>query len=1238
MKCVSCGSDNASGARFCNGCGAPLAAETEAVTLESPPPRREVLFGRYEVIEELGRGGMGKVLRVLDTKVHEEVALKLIRPQLAEKGETLERFRNELKLARRISHRNVCRMFDFDEVDGTPFISMEYIEGRSLNRLLKESGKLPMERLLPIAEGICRGLAEAHRLGVVHRDLKPHNVMLDSDGEPRILDFGIARSTATSGLTEMGTMLGTPEYMSPEQVSGAEIDRRSDIYSLGVILFEMAIGRLPFEADTPLAVALKHKTTPAPDPRSLDSDLDPTLARVILTCLQKNPDDRFSEATEILAELRGRPRESSATLFAATASLPAFLDDEVVEAEPGEEPVFAGREAELARLDGFLDPALAGRGQVVFITGESGGGKSTLSIEFARRAQERHADLVVAAGRCDAQTGSGDPYHPFRQILEMLSGDVEAQWSAGAVSRLQAGRLWSLIPRTCAALVEHGPDLIETLLPGRPLLTRAAACGGYGQEWYDRLEAQVERLAALPPASVKETQVLEQYTRVLLSLAQRKPLLLLLDDLHWVDAGSANLLFHLGRRLAESPVMVVGTCRTAELALGRNGDRHPLQPVLNELQRDFGSIEIRLDDSEDRQFLDAYVDSRANRLGKRFREALFRQTRGHPLFTVELLRNMVERGMLKQDSEGKWVEGPELDWEALPGRTEGVISERIDRVPAELREILDLASVEGVEFTAEAIARVLDRDSREVVKSLSGELDKRHRLVKAIGIRRIGGGRLSLYRFRHLLFRSYLYGQLDEVERSYHHEEVAGALEELYGESVGEVVVQLAGHFEIAGNAEKAILYHRAAGGRALRLSAFREATRYLERALELLCGQPASAERDLRELELRMSLVLGLIATEGFGSAGLEQNFRRVRELCKEPPETTQGVAILYSLWGFNFVRGHAEESRELAEQLVELAARTDGPFDRATADRVLGTTLFYAGDLDAALEPLERAAAAFDIDHHEARMMAFSNDPPFDAWLYCAWCHMLRGSLERGWAMLNEAVAAAETTEDPFCLATALCFRAGLGYDYGLEPAEILKAAQGCVELSEAEGFPFWLAHASIWAGWAAIADGQGDDGLAEIQKGQVMIDAIGTVVPYASVLVHLADAYRRLDRRREGLEACERALAASAGCELDRFYDAEAHRVQGELLRLTGKAEEAAASFRRARQVAAGQGAALFELRAALAEAELLAEAGDPAAARGCLEPLRQRFGDGEGSTWLQRADELLIRLGDDAAGPA
>ncbi len=261
---------------------------------------------------------------------------------------------------------------------------------------------------------------------------------------------------------------------------------------------------------------------------------------------------------------------------------------------------------------------------------------------------------------------------------------------------------------------------------------------------------------------------------------------------------------------------------------------------------------------------------------------------------------------------------------------------------------------------------------------------------------------------------------------------------------------------------------------------------------------------------------------------------------------------------------------------------------------------------------------------------MMAFSNDPPFDAWLYSAWCHLLRGSLERGWSMLAEAVAAAERMEDPFCLATALCFRAGLGHDYGLEPAEILDAARGCIELSEAEGFPFWLAHASIWAGWAAVADGQGDDGLAEIQKGQVIINAIGTIVPYAATLVHLADAYRRLDRRREGLEACERALAASAACELDRFYDAEAHRVRGDLLRLGGKTDEAAVSYRKAREIAQSQGALLFELRAAMGEAELLAGAGDGAAARDRLAPVRQRFGEGERSAHLQRADELLAGL--------
>lgn len=275
-------------------------------TLETPVNglKRGTLFAkRYEIIEELGHGGMGKVYRVYDKKLEGEIALKLIRPEIATDKKTIERFRNELKLAREIAHRNVCRMYDLNEEEGSYYITMEYIPGEDLKSLIKRVRHLPAETAITIAKQTCEGLSEAHRLGIVHRDLKPSNIMIDKEGNVRIMDFGIARSLKTKGITGQGVMIGTPEYMSPEQVESKEIDFRSDIYSLGVILYEMVTGKMPFEGDTPLSIAMKHKSESPRDPKKLKTQIPDDLNQLILKCLAKGKESRYQSTQELYSEL-----------------------------------------------------------------------------------------------------------------------------------------------------------------------------------------------------------------------------------------------------------------------------------------------------------------------------------------------------------------------------------------------------------------------------------------------------------------------------------------------------------------------------------------------------------------------------------------------------------------------------------------------------------------------------------------------------------------------------------------------------------------------------------------------------------------------------------------------------------------------------------------------------------------------------------------------------------------------
>jgi len=311
MKCPNCHFNNPDDTRFCGNCATPLHPSekpplSRTETLQTPTKELTIgstFAGRYQIIEELGRGGMGRVYKVLDKKIKEKVALKLIRSEIASDEKTIERFSNELKFARKISHRNVCRMYDLSEEEGTHFITMEYMSGEDLKSTTRRVGQLSIGKAIAIAKQMCEGLAEAHRLGVVHRDLKPQNIMIDREGNARIMDFGIARSVEAKGITEAGVIIGTPEYMSPEQVEGKEVDGRSDIYSLGVILYEMVTGRVPFAGDTPLSIAVKHKTEAPPNPKEVNAQIPEDLSRLILRCMQKDKGKRYQKAEEILSEL-----------------------------------------------------------------------------------------------------------------------------------------------------------------------------------------------------------------------------------------------------------------------------------------------------------------------------------------------------------------------------------------------------------------------------------------------------------------------------------------------------------------------------------------------------------------------------------------------------------------------------------------------------------------------------------------------------------------------------------------------------------------------------------------------------------------------------------------------------------------------------------------------------------------------------------------------------------------------
>ncbi|MCL4299000.1 MAG: AAA family ATPase [Anaerolineae bacterium] len=906
-----------------------------------------------------------------------------------------------------------------------------------------------------------------------------------------------------------------------------------------------------------------------------------------------------------------------------------------------EEARFVARQQELAQLNTFLELALAGQGRVIFVLGEAGRGKTALVQEFTRRAQEAQLDLVVATGNCNAYSGIGDPYLPFREILGLLTGEIEARWRAGALNTAQAERLWQLLPAAVQIITSTGPDLLDTFIPLPALVSRAKAAAPGGTGWLTRLEAVVATKAAgQEPGSVKQNDLFEQYVKVLLALAQQRPVLLVLDDLQWADTGSISLLFHLGRRLAGSRLLVVGIYRPAEVTLGREGERHPLEPVVHELQRHYGDIQVDVSQAEGRQFVQALLATESNRLSEAFREALYRHTQGHALFTVEMLRGLQERGDLVRDETGQWVEGPNLNWETLPARVEGVIAERVGRLPPKLQEAMKVASVEGEVFTAEVLARVQQDDERKMVRQLSGELDQRHRLVLGQGSRRLeSGGRQSHYRFRHILFQRYLYQKLDEAERGYLHEAVGNELERLYGEQTEEIAVALARHFEQAGLPTKAISYLHQAGDRAVRLSANEEALALFSKGLALLRTLPETRERYQQELTLQIAQFAPLYAIKGYASSEVGNAYNQALALCQQIGDTPWLFIVLYGLWGYNLVRLDLRQARDLAQQCLALAENSQDNDLVLEGRRIVGETAYQRGELVLAKQYLEQSLALYDPQQHHAHATLYGQDPGVALLSTGSWTLWHLGYHNQALQWSQAALTLAQEWPHPFSLAFALKF-ASLLHQFRGEVQTAHARAEAAITLSTEQGFVTWLRRTNVLQGSLRAEQGEVEEGIEQMRSGLTAYRATGEELFTPYFLALLAKAYGQAGQAEAALDVLGDAWAAVE--KLGGYiWEAELYRLKGEIL-LTGLPESggqrdegaAEACFLQALAIARQQQAKSLELRTVMSLARLWRSQGLPgkqAEAHQMLAEIYGCFTEGFETADLREAKLLLEELG-------
>lgn len=620
-------------------------------TVQDPLIGRTI--GGYELLDLVGSGGMGTVYRARAVGGQIHVAVKLLRLDRLDDLRDVQRFRREAEIAADLIHPNIVSVFESGSEDGFLYMCMELIEGQALRQVLRQRGHLPVDQAMGIATQILEALQEAHDHDIIHRDIKAENVLLQEDGTAKVLDFGVAKVQSATVLTQANEILGTVEYMAPEQILGDPVGPATDLYAAGVLLYEMLTGSLPFTGDAP-ATLVYHQLNEEPQaPSMLNEAVNRPLDRFVLGLLDKLPENRPPSAADALVVLREiRRRHDMLDLDIPDAERSA---DEIEETELRTRdfrPRFIGRQSEVNQLDSHLDQLKEG-GRVVFLEGEAGIGKSRLVEEMGRRALQRGVRLVT--GRCFFEHGMG-PYMPFLDALGDLFGGTADPLSDDERQQL------------AAILQEKAPELADLAASST---TTAKVQAGFTAAF----------AADADPDSGRQ-RLFDTVFDVLAAAAALRPLVIVLDDMHWADDGSLQLLGYIQRRAAEAALLCLPTYESESLT-----DDAPLNKTLKQLEIDgqFHSVQLQRLQRDaigqlarslflEAEFSDDFIDY------------LYDQSQGNPFIAVEILKLLRQQKVLYCET-GVWTTTTDFVQTGIPERVNALIMRRIDQLDDELREL-----------------------------------------------------------------------------------------------------------------------------------------------------------------------------------------------------------------------------------------------------------------------------------------------------------------------------------------------------------------------------------------------------------------------------------------------------------------------------------------------------------------------------------------------------------------------
>jgi class 3 adenylate cyclase/predicted ATPase len=842
---------------------------------------------------------------------------------------------------------------------------------------------------------------------------------------------------------------------------------------------------------------------------------------------------------------------------------------------------FIGRYPEMEQLRRALEQAKAGQGQIVGVMGEPGVGKSRLFYEFKLTSQS--GCLVLEA--FSVSYGKASPYLP---VLELLKSYFDLTLADDERKRRE--KVGGKVLMLDRSLEDTLPYLFSLL----------------------GLEDPTASLQQMDP-QIRRRRTFDALKRLLLRESLNQPLMLLFEDLHWIDSETQGVLHVLSESVASARILLLVTYRP-------------------EYRPDWGQktyyTQLRLaplGKEEADELLTFLLGNDASL--KALKPLILEKTEGTPFFMEEVVQTLVEERTLLGERGNYRLEKARTELHISP-TVQGVLTARIDRLAPEEKAFLHSLAVIGRQFSLSLVRQVVTQPEEELYRLLSS-LQNKEFLYEQPAFPEVE------YIFKHALTQEMAYSSLLQDQRKILHERTAQAIEALYRATLDEHYSELAHHYSRSGKTEKAIEYLHLAGQQAVQRSANAEAISHLTTALELLKTLPDIPERTQQELTLQIALGPALIATKGQAAPDVGKAYTRARELGQQVGEPSRLFPVLHGLWAFFVTRAELKAAHELGEQLLSLAQRSQDPTLLLEARRALGETCFWRGEFVSAREQTAQSLALYDPRQHRSLVFLYAEDPGVVCRGFAAWGLWFLGYPDQALKKIHETLALAQELSHPFSLAVGL-MNACIVYSLRQEWQAAQERAEALIVLATEQGFTLWLAWVTILRGWALAEQGRGEEGIAQMSQGIGAWRATGAELLRPHFLALLAEAYGKAGQAEEGLAALAEALEVvdKSG---ERFYEAELYRLKGTLTLQSQVSspksqvqKEAEECFQRAIEIARRQQAKSLELRAVMSLSRLWQQQGKREEARQLLAELYGWFTEGFDTKDLQEAKALLQEL--------